>query len=221
MLGLLGGDGAFELFVFIRPYIPKAEILKLALDGAHAEAVGQRCVDLQRFFGLADTLFLTAVFQRAHVVQPVRELDDDHPHILGDGQEHLAQVLRLGFLLRYQLVLARFCKLGNAIHHLGNIRAENGGQLLHVVVAILDHIVQKPGDHRMAIHPHFQQHDGHPLGVDEIGLAALPLLLGMGGFSDLDGLMQKLHLGRGEFGGAGRGQLLPCGGALHRGDGCN
>ena len=35
------------------------------------------------------------VRQRAHVVQPVGELDEQHAHIVGDRQQQLAQVLGL------------------------------------------------------------------------------------------------------------------------------
>ena len=33
--------------------------------------------------------------ERAHVVEPVAELDEDDADVLGHGEEHLAQVLRL------------------------------------------------------------------------------------------------------------------------------
>jgi hypothetical protein len=38
------------------------------------------------------------VLERPHVVQAVRELDQDHADVLGHGEDHLAEVLGLLFL---------------------------------------------------------------------------------------------------------------------------
>ena len=204
VLRLLGGDGALELTVFLRPDVHKAQVFQLALDGTHAEPMGQGRVDLQGLLGLADALFLAAIFQGAHIVEPVRQLDDHHPHVLGDGQEHLAQVLRLGFLPGHQLPVTGLGQLGDPVHHLGDVLAEQVGQLLGVhVLAVLDHIVEQPGDHRMAIHAHFAEHDGYLLRMDVIGLPAFPLLIRVGLLGKVDGLLQQLHLPGGELGCAG------------------
>ncbi len=50
--------------------------------------------------------------ERAHVVQPVGELDQDHPDVLGHRQQQLAEILGLGSLGRGQLQLRQ---LGDAI----------------------------------------------------------------------------------------------------------
>ena len=47
------------------------------------------------------------VLERAHVVQPVGELDDDDPPIISHGNEHRAQVLDL--LLQLLVLTLRSC----------------------------------------------------------------------------------------------------------------
>ena len=140
VLRLLGGDGALELTVFLRPDVHKAQVFQLALDGPHAEPVGQGRVNLQGLLGLADALFLAAIFQGAHIVEPVRQLDDHHPHVLGDGQEHLAQVLRLGFLPGHQLPVTGLGQLGDPVHHLGDV-----SRLIADALHVRDHL-QGGGD---------------------------------------------------------------------------
>ncbi len=43
-------------------------------------------------------LFGRHVVERAHVVQPVGELDEQHPDVGGDGEQELAEVFGLRFL---------------------------------------------------------------------------------------------------------------------------
>ena len=43
------------------------------------------------------------VLERAHVVQPVGELDQQHAHVVGDGEQELAQVLGLLGLARDEI----------------------------------------------------------------------------------------------------------------------
>src|SRR3712207_9000937 len=54
---------------------------ELPLDGVHAQPVGQRGEDLQRLPRLLLLLLRREETQRAHVVQPVGELDDQHPGV--------------------------------------------------------------------------------------------------------------------------------------------
>jgi hypothetical protein len=53
----------------------------------------------------ADALLWLHVVERPHIVQPVGELHQQHPHILGHGQQQLAEVFRLRCLLGYQVEL--------------------------------------------------------------------------------------------------------------------
>ena len=68
----------------------EAQILELLLDLRHAESMGQRGVDVE---GLLRRAFLFPgghAGERAHVVETVGQLDDQHPQVLGHRHQHLA-----------------------------------------------------------------------------------------------------------------------------------
>ena len=90
---------AFDVRILIRHEVLKRKILKLALDGAHTKAVRERCIDIQRFLGLAHPLIGIAIGERSHIVQSVGQFDDDHAHIRRNGEEQLAKVFGLLLLL--------------------------------------------------------------------------------------------------------------------------
>jgi hypothetical protein len=84
-------DGVIGLLVDVL----EGEFLKLLAHVLHAHASGQRRIDIHRFFGDAGALFRRHMLERPHVVQPVGELDQKHPHIIGDRQQQFAQVFGL------------------------------------------------------------------------------------------------------------------------------
>ena len=167
----------------------EGEVLELPLDLPDAEAVGQGRVDLSRLTRDALLLGRRQGAERAHVVEPVGQLDEDDADVLRHGQEHLADVLRLLLLMGQGAELA---ELGDAVDEACDIRAE---VLLDVgergLRVFRDVVKQRRRDgHR--VQPHLGQDAGHGQGVGDVRLAAGPLLLGM-----------RL-VGEGEGGGHGR-----------------
>ena len=71
------------------------EVLQLGLHAGHAEPVRQRRVDLARLERDAAPPLGRQVLERAHVVQPVAQLDDDDARVLRDRQQQLPVVLDL------------------------------------------------------------------------------------------------------------------------------
>jgi hypothetical protein len=57
--------------------------------------VGERRVDLQRLARLRGLFLLRQGAERAHVVEPVGELDQDHPDVAGHRHHHFPVVLGL------------------------------------------------------------------------------------------------------------------------------
>ncbi len=90
-----GGDQGVERGVVLGLEEPEGQVLQLRLDSGHAEAVGQRGVDLPRLGGDPEALLGRQVLERPHVVEPVGQLDDDDPGVLGDREQELAVVLHL------------------------------------------------------------------------------------------------------------------------------
>ena len=75
-------DALDESIVCLGIEITQAQILKLPFDIRYAETIRERCIDLKRLLGNAVTFVLAHVFERAHIVQAVRELDQDNADIL-------------------------------------------------------------------------------------------------------------------------------------------
>ena len=69
--------------------------------------------------------------QRAHVVQPVGELDDQHPRVLGHRDDHLADRLGLGRVAELDLV-----ELGDAVDQQRDLAAEVGAHLRRGVYSV-------------------------------------------------------------------------------------
>ena len=156
-----------------RVEIADGEILQLLLDGANAEPMRDGSVNFERFQRRIAPLLLRLEIQCPHIVQPVRQLDDDHTDILRHRQQHLADILRLLFLLGGKRHLAELC---HAIHKVGDGLAEFRGDILKGFVRILHHIMQERGDYRFLIHPHLREDTRHADRVDDIGLAGIAVL---------------------------------------------
>ena len=109
-------------FARVRVELGERQILELVLHLLHADALGQRRVDVHRLAGDAPALLVVVEeLQRAHVVQPVGQLDQQHADVLGHRQHQLAEVLRLPRVLRLQLDAG---ELGDAVDQARHLGAE-------------------------------------------------------------------------------------------------
>ena len=77
----------------------KRQVLQLLAQLVHAHAAGERGIDVEGLLGGTPPRLGRHVRERAHVVQPVGQLDQQHLHIVGDRQQKLTQVLGLLCLL--------------------------------------------------------------------------------------------------------------------------
>ncbi len=98
------GQGAVAQRVQVR----ERQFLQLAVDIVQSQAMRDRDVDLHRLAGDAALLFRDHHAQRAHIVQTVGQLDQDHAHIARHGQQHLAEIFGLGFDLALEFDLVQF-----------------------------------------------------------------------------------------------------------------
>ena len=78
----------------------EGEVLELLAHLLHAHAAGERRVDVEGLLGDALALVGRHEAERAHVVQSVGELDQQHAHVVGDREQELAEVLGLRGALR-------------------------------------------------------------------------------------------------------------------------
>ena len=94
-LGPLLGDETLDLVVLAGMERLERQVLELPLDRVDAEPVGDRRVDVERLARFLDLLLLRHRRDRAHVVEPVGELDQDHPDVGRHRDHHLSVVLGL------------------------------------------------------------------------------------------------------------------------------
>ena len=97
------------------------QVLQLEVQRVEAEPVGDRRVDVERLARDALAMRRRHRVERAHVVQPVGELDQDDAHVARHREQHLAEALGLRFLARGELDLV---ELGHAVDHVGHRLAE-------------------------------------------------------------------------------------------------
>ncbi len=84
-----------EIVIDFRLQIAETQIFQLALDIRDTEPVRQRRVNLDGLPGDAFLLVRTHIFQRPHIVQPIRQFDEDDAQILCHRQKQLAIILQL------------------------------------------------------------------------------------------------------------------------------
>ena len=94
------------------------------------------------------------IFQRAHIVQAVGELDHHHAHIVHHGQQHLADVFGLARFGREQIEAADF---GGAFHQPRHVGAKLLGDGFERNFRVFDDVVQQRGAQRGHIELHVRE----------------------------------------------------------------
>jgi hypothetical protein len=95
-------DQLRERTIVVRLEMLECEVLELPPHLRHTEPVRERRVQVPRFLRDPAALLGREPIERPHVVQTVRQLDQDYANILRDRQEQLAVVLDLPFLRRVE-----------------------------------------------------------------------------------------------------------------------
>ena len=122
------------------------------------------------------------------MVQPVGDLDEDDPDVLGHGHEHLPQVFHLLVLVAGELHPGQ---LGDPLHDVRHVRAELPGDVLVGERRVLDAVVEQSGRHRVHVQLQVRHDAGHRQRVGDVGGAVLAELPHMGLVGEVEGLGQK------------------------------
>ena len=158
------GDGGIGL----RLQLLESQQVHLAHIFIHTHPLGQGGIDFHGFAGDAAAFFRAFdVMQRAHVVQPVGQLDQQHPQILAHCQEEFAQVFGGALLLAHRLDLRQ---LGHAIDQPGDIGAEQALHLIDGGQRVFHRVVQQGGDDRVGIELQLGHQARHLYRMAEIGV---------------------------------------------------
>ena len=147
-VGAALGDHRLDLGVLARVQRLEREVLELPLQRVDAEPVRERRVDLERLLRLLHLLLLAEVLDRAHVVEAVGELDQDHAHVLRHRDDHLPVVLGLGVLAALELDPRQ---LRDALDELRDLVAELGPELVELELGVLDDVVEQRRGERLLV----------------------------------------------------------------------
>ena len=135
-IGQARGDG----LPGFRIHFAEGKGLQLRLQRIHADAFRQRRVDFQRLPRLLAAAFrLRHAGDGAHIMQPIRELDQQHADILAHRQHKFAEILSLlgAFGLQFKPR-----QLGDAIHQPRHFLAEAGFNIAKLERRILNRVMQ-------------------------------------------------------------------------------
>src|SRR5450830_1199338 len=157
----------------------EAEVFEFDTDGMHAQPVGDGRVDFQGFLGDAPAFFTRQHFQRAHVVQPVGQLDQNDPNVAGHGHGHLLEVFCLGFGLGLEVHLGQFA---DPVDQLGHGFAKLRAERFLGDAGVFNHVMQHRSHQALMVHVHVGQNIGHRKRMGDIRLAAAAALAVVGLF---------------------------------------
>jgi hypothetical protein len=210
--GELGGERLLDLVDEL--LAPRAELLEVArdrLEGLRVDvlegqvlqllahlldphAAGERRIDLQRLLGDALALLGRHELEGAHVVQAVGELDQEHPDIVRDREQELAEVLALSGALGDEV---EALDLGQPVHERADLRPERPVDLVEGGRRVLDRVVQHRRRDRGFVELEIRQDGGDLEGMAEEQVARGPLLVAVGHHRiDIRAIEQRL-VGRG------------------------
>ena len=91
-------DLLYQIVVKFRILISEGHVFQFPFYGINTQPVGKGRINLQRLLGNRMLFVHRHIFHGAHIMQTVRQFDDNHPYILGHGQEHFAVIFNLPFL---------------------------------------------------------------------------------------------------------------------------
>ena len=186
-LALPLADLLHQIVVDIRLEIFERQIIQFHLDAADSEPLGDRRVNIKRLLRNPLLLLHRLMRERPHIVQPVRQLDQNDADVLRHGEKHFPQIERLIFQLLGGLfllpaaliiILGEF-KLGELCHAIDkkrHIRAKIRLDLFPGEQSILHHIVQKTSRNRLLVHFQIGQNDCDIERMNDIGFAGLAQL---------------------------------------------
>ena len=151
----------------------ECQILKLPLEAADAEAVGEGGIDLAGFAGDPLTLLFLQRTQGAHVVQAISQLHQNHTNVTGHRQEHSPQIFRLSFRAVVEVDAA---ELGDPLHQFTHLRTEVELDLIRGDVGVLDHIMEEPSSDHRGTGTDVSQQISHGHRMDDVWVSTGPEL---------------------------------------------
>src|SRR3954454_767050 len=163
------------------------EVLELPLHLLDTETIRERRVDLEGLRRDATLLGGRERGERAHVVQPVGELDQQDADVAGHRDDHLADVLRLGEFARLERQLV---ELREAVDDLRHVVAELVADRVERHRRVFDRVVEQSRLERRRVEPKIGEDLSHRERVFDERLARKAALSGVG---LLGGVVRRLE----------------------------
>ena len=143
----------------IRVKFAEGHILELFLDLLDTDAFCKRNVNFHRLARYPGAFFrIFYVVQCPHVMEAVRELDEQNPDIFGDRQKQFTEILGMATIGRLKL---KPRQLRDAVHQPRNLVAEESLDLIYRGDRVFDRIVQEPRHDRCGIQPILGKNSGN------------------------------------------------------------
>ncbi len=187
----LGGHLGDQVAIVVRLEELERQVLELGLDAGHAESMRQRGVDLASLEGDAAPPLRRQVLERAHVVEPVGELDDDDSRVFRDREEQFPVVLDLLLRARPE---GEARDLGESVYDAGDLAAELLGDVLRAHIGIFDDIVQERRRDGGAVEQLFRENEGDRDGVRHEVFARHSLLSPMRGRAEAKRPLDQIEI---------------------------
>jgi hypothetical protein len=182
------GHPALQVEIVLGRERAQRQVLQLGLDLGHAEAMGQRRIDVERLLGHLARSLGRQVVERAHVVEAVGELDHEHAQVARHRHQHLAEVLGLALLAGGEGQLA---DLGDPVDEVGDLLAELVLELLLGGLGVLEDVVEQAGGDGGDVHLEADEEVGDLQGVREIRLAGGAVLTLVRDLGEAVGALQE------------------------------
>jgi len=181
---------SLDLVVHLGIERAESEIFQLPLHGVDPEPVRQRRIDLESLPRLFLLLLRRHESQRAHVVESIRQLDDEHADVARHSHDHLADRLRRG-----GLAVGHPVELRHAVDQVGYLVAEVLAEFVEGVARVLDRVVQERGGEGRRRHAELSEDRCDGEGMSDVGIAGAPLLVAMQVGRRLVGPLQDADIG--------------------------
>ncbi len=193
--GSRGGDHGAGVRVLLGVEDGEDEVLQLGLERLDTEPFGERDQYVAGDLGDPGLLLGAHHAERAHVVQPVGELDRHHPDVVAGGDEHLAEGLRLGGGPVVDLL-----QLGHAVDEVADLLAELLPHLVESHLRVLDRVVEEGRGQGGGLGAELGEDEGDRERVGDVGLAALAHLSAVRALREDVGPVQHGEIGVGMVG---------------------
>ena len=171
------GEAAGDCRISLGFQLAERQQLHLAHIFIHADPLRERRVDIHRLLGDAAALVgILDEMQRAHVVQPVGELDQQHANIVRHGEQEFAQIFGRTLVFGLRLDLA---ELGHAVDEPADIAAEQSLNLFGRRQRVFERVVEQRGHDRFDVEMKVGQNPRDFDRMAEIGVARGAFLAAM------------------------------------------